>query len=318
MDDYGLQQLFAKENYLGPAVQEAEKSGLEQQLQRAKMAQQQQETERYGQLTPYEIEKQRLANLTTQAELPGKEAGSTLKQIEARTGLATETESREAARAKLLSSASADHVKRLSDLGHTAGLIGATLQNTPTVLRTSQARQLLQQYGIPENSVPGQYVLKNSPEQLINVSKQISSLSDKYIEEQMKQQEANKRNAATIAGQKELEQMRIDAGKYNKKEQIKGFQDIVNLQLSKAKSARDQHAILVRAATAAQQNGEMGLFQDYMGQAEALRPQAEAEIAAIPKPGSASLGDMNIPVNPTPGIAPPGKSNPNRKPLSEY
>jgi len=68
------------------------------------------------------------------------------------------------------------------------------------------------------------------------------------------------------------------------------------------RGAKNQHAALVAEATKLGQDDPQA--QVMLQMAEALRPQAEAEIAT-PKPGSVNAGAMgNIPTNPGPQIAP--------------
>lgn len=108
------------------------------------------------------------------------------------------------------------------------------------------------------------------------------------------------------AGARSLEQLRIDAGKYAKTRQARDFNGLVIHQLSKAKSARDQHAILTRAAAQAQFAGEPRLALEYQTQADALRAQAEAEIATTaPKPGEVDIGKAGVAVTPNRPIANP-------------
>lgn len=100
------------------------------------------------------------------------------------------------------------------------------------------------------------------------------------MEEELRGANRLKEIGATTAGQKEVEQMRIDAGKYVKTKAVGDFKDQISLALSKAKKASDQHAILTRASVMAEQAGEMALATNYQAQAAALEPQARAELAA--------------------------------------
>jgi len=73
---------------------------------------------------------------------------------------------------------------------------------------------------------------------------------------------------------------------------------------TKLKTARDKHAALISEAT------RLGVdspdAQVMLRMAEAIRPQAEAEIATV-KPGAIDVGSVaNMPVNPAPQIAPRG------------
>jgi len=70
---------------------------------------------------------------------------------------------------------------------------------------------------------------------------------------------------------------------------------------SKLRTARDKHAALIAEAT---RLGDTPEAQVMLNMAEAIRPQAMAEIATV-KPGSINAGEVaGMPVNPAPQIAP--------------
>jgi len=75
---------------------------------------------------------------------------------------------------------------------------------------------------------------------------------------------------------------------------------------SKLKTAGQKHAALIAEAT---RLGDTPEAQVMLNMAEALRPQAMAEIAS-PKPGSIDVGQVaNMPTNPAPQIAPTNRGN---------
>jgi hypothetical protein len=78
---------------------------------------------------------------------------------------------------------------------------------------------------------------------------------------------------------------------------------------SKLRTARDKHAALIAEAT---RLGDTPEAQVMLNMAEAIRPQAMAEIATV-KPGSINAGEVaGMPVNPAPQIAPKGRESSGR------
>ena len=146
-------------------------------------------------------------------------------------------------------------------------------------------------------------MLSSDPAKRAQATQMFSMLSDVRKQQMQLEEERKTRlatGAQTIAGNKQLEQMRIDAGKYDKQKQVGDVKSIISMQLSKAKSAKDQYAILTRAAVVMQQAGEAAEALQYQAQADALEPAARAELNAQPKPGTVDLGGIgNVPVNPT-------------------
>lgn len=81
----------------------------------------------------------------------------------------------------------------------------------------------------------------------------------------------------------------------------------VDQRIMAAKSARERHQILIDEATKADQAGATQDARLLLQRAEAIRPQAEAELAAIQqKPGQVDVGRMaGVPTTPQQSIAPP-------------
>ena len=102
--------------------------------------------------------------------------------------------------------------------------------------------------------------------------------------------------AQSIEGQRGMEQMRIDAGKYKDKNAALGFWGNFN----KLKSAKDKHAALMLEAVKEDQQGNTEGAGQLRQMAEEIRPQAEAEIGA-----KAQAPVINVPaVTGLPGVSP--------------
>lgn len=112
-----------------------------------------------------------------------------------------------------------------------------------------------------------------------------------------------------IKGQKELEQMRIDAGKYNKASTLK---ITLETELLKAKTAAERYQKLLDAATVAKQMADQAddpkektefltQAQDYLQRAQVQKQQADAELQAKPDPTKINTpGVAKLP--PRPGV----------------
>lgn len=76
--------------------------------------------------------------------------------------------------------------------------------------------------------------------------------------------------------------------------------------LAKQKKASEKHNTLIDYSNRAANAGNLELAAAFMRRAEALRPQALAELRATPTPGKANLPALGVDANPDVNIAPPG------------
>lgn len=107
------------------------------------------------------------------------------------------------------------------------------------------------------------------------------------------------------AQQQELMRMQIDAGRFKKTDKS-GFS--FEQSLSKFKKAHEQHQALVQQALMARREGNEPLAESYEARAEAIRPQAEAELRMLQQPGQVDLAATGgIAVTPQGSIAPQNK-----------
>jgi hypothetical protein len=121
--------------------------------------------------------------------------------------------------------------------------------------------------------------------------------------------------AAHIQGASDLEDKRIEAGKYNKEKAVKDFEGKVDAELLKASgSVKAQYAILSRAASVAIQAERPDLAAKYQTQMAAIENQVQAETSA-PKPGGVDAGQLgSIPTVPTTSIRSPASGSPTPQP----
>lgn len=111
---------------------------------------------------------------------------------------------------------------------------------------------------------------------------------------------------ARFKQEKELEDARIAAGKYNNKNSVKTIEQTI----AGAKTAAQRHQALIDAAKIAEQSGNDPLAESYRARAEEIRPQAEAELRMLQKPGEVDLGKPRVAGAPVP-VTPQGSIAPN-------
>jgi hypothetical protein len=180
--------------------------------------------------------------------------------------------------------------------------------------RTYEMAKYAKQSGFDLQDQGVQQLLQMEPQQLIKASQAIAQHTAKNspayiqaIEQANIQRDSHLRGiSAQNQTQLELEDKRIEAGKYASKRAILSLEQ----QIDSARSARERHQKLIDAATIARQNKDEDAYQNYMARAEAVRPQAEAEIKAA-TPGGVDVGAVtNLPTTAGPQIAPPGTPTP--------
>jgi hypothetical protein len=222
-------------------------------------------------MNPLKVREKGLTNMGLEADLPGKQATSSLLQDKAKVSRDTLGLQLDAESAKLLEAISADEAKQIENMFQKMAYSNDPVQRQIGIQGLEFSKTVLQE-----------------------------KTKQKYMSDR---QEGLER----IRGknQKELMQMQIDAGRFKK-----GGGNIKTAEqaLANAKSARERHQMLIDLATVAQQDGNDQLYESYMARAEAVRPQAEAEIKNLsPRPGDPALDKLNIPTNPNLTITPPGK-----------
>jgi hypothetical protein len=111
---------------------------------------------------------------------------------------------------------------------------------------------------------------------------------------------------ARFKHEKEREDAEIAAGKYSNKNSVKTIEQTI----AGAKTASQRHQALIDAATVAAQSGNNELAESYLARAEEIRPQAEAELRMLQKPGEVDLSKPRVPGKPVP-VTPQSSIAPN-------
>lgn len=194
---------------------------------------------------------------------------------------------------------------------------GTSASKLPPPLRMNGIIQEMRNHGIDPSSGAAQEQLRRladmDPEKYpeyfqglarahgLNKALQTPGYHEKMDQEAFQQRGATDRNDATIQGQKDLEQMRIDAGKYNKNKLSLTTEQLI----AKAPNARARFSILNDAAMVALQGGDTQEAANYRARAETQRIQAEAETGAA----NAGKVDVSVPTHGrVPMVAPPSIS----------
>lgn len=236
------------------------------------------EESRKAAMNPYALEKAQLDNAGLRAGLPGIVADSSLKGTNAAKAAGTLDSDIEAGQVD-------NKMKIYQKLGSHLGSMSDSITNNPNVPPHLALQQSLQASGIPQGA---QQALMNKyanvpPSQLAaklkadgeKILRENSAYVQAIDQEGIQQAGANARNAATIKGQKDIEQMRIDAGKYNRN------QTKVNVEtrLLTARSAAEKAEILEQAYNIAQAAGDADTAQQYAVRAQQARQRAAEDAA---------------------------------------
>lgn len=289
-------------------AQSRDTEALRQQELAAIIAGKLQEAEHNKQMNPLRAQQLGLQNQGLVEGLPGITADSLSKQVTADKAVAT----KDSAIADILgenedkkSERSVKGIKRLQGLYAGAA---AEVANAPPPMRLGVLNKYFKDAGAPEAYI--QKLMEKAtaagdklPEMLegynASLGKQaaLGSADFHKMREQVRLQSDS---------QMALEEKRIAAGKYNKGKAALSMDQAID----NAKSARERHQKLIDAATIAKQNGDQEGYERYSARAEAVRPQAEAEIKSQ-APGGVNVGQVaNLPTNAGPQIAPPGAAAP--------
>lgn len=262
-------------------------------FQQEKLAQEQERAKQMNlanvfaeQVNPLKVEEQRQQNLERQYGMPAKRVAGEIAEE-------TAPQTKQAAMQKAI-------------LG---------LKQSDLDMMDLKAREMARSSN-PEEAKQGLALMQLTPE-FVKLRTQHANEMEKVREQRAS---AERIAGMQIGGQRQLEQMRIDAGKYAKSQQAKDFAGGVAASLAKAKKAHEQYAILNRAAVMAQQGGELELARQYQEQASALEPQARAELQSAGTLQRRLEGGEIVSTprgESVPSIAPPGAA-PQAKPLTQY
>jgi hypothetical protein len=296
-----------------------------------------QEREQSAQMNPYKLDAARLGNQTTEAALPGVGAKSLLEQIRAQqaqqtsaSDVATHLSNNENTQFK-------NEHSQQEAVGKEFMRMGPLLSTVPDEpgRRADYVQSNLAAMGIKQGSPQWNQVQKTLqnipsaklPEALAQAGRLMVEQSDKYITEMDKEkaQGANRLAVAKQQGQtqKDVEQMRIDAGKYNRKTTAVTVED----RLLKARTPTEKAEVLEQAYAIASAAGDEEAANVYLQRAQVARQRAaeDAKNRSIGQPGIDTPGVTNLPpkatatanapiapgqapAQPTPGLAPAGQA----------
>ena len=273
-----------------------------------------QEAEHNQQMNPLRAQHLGLQNQGLEAGLSGITADSLSKQVTAEKAAATKTsdientlgENKEKGEKR-----NAESIKRRQQLFAGAA---AEIETTPSPLRLGVLHRYLKEGGAPDDKIQlWMETAQAAGDKLPQLLNQYSaSLGKQAALQSADYHKSMDQTRLQGANQMALEKERINAGKYNKNKAALSADQAIDM----AKSARERHQKLIDAATIAKQNGDQEGYDRYIARAEAIRPQAEAEIKAQ-APGGVNVGAVaNLPTNAGPQIAPPGAAAQPKLPVS--
>ena len=227
---------------------------------------------------PFELEKARLGNETTSAQLPGVIADSDSKRLKAKREGATYQSDVDA-------TLSENAMKTYKAIGSHLGSMSNELEKVPDINKPAVFAEALKKMGLPESAQRqfmdryGRY----SPSELVRVmradSERILRENEAYVrtmdQQRLQEAGANSRNAATNSNQVKIEQMRIDAGKYDRNRTATTLSNAL-LKVRNAAQAAELYSI---AADEARQAGDTEAEKLYMQRAQDARQRAAEDAA---------------------------------------
>lgn len=204
------------------------------------------EAQQKAAMHPLDLEAKRLSNQQTSAQIPGFAADSELKGINARKAGATYDADVEA-------DITEKKMKAYKLIGTSLGSISGAIDSNPTVPPHAAFTNQLNTMGIPQG-VAQRMLEKYRDVPATELSKRLKADAERMLrenaayvqamdQEALQQKGATQRQGMTVQGQKDIEQMRIDAGKYNRTTTVKS----VEQRLISAKNAKEKAEILESA-----------------------------------------------------------------------
>lgn len=267
-------------------------------------------------MNPLLVEQQGLTNRGLEAGLPGIAANSSIAGTNAAKAAGTLSSDITAGNSKNQTEVVANNAKQQEVIGQAFGRLGASLKNVPDApgARMLHLQQALANMGLSQDDPRAGDLLKSFsnipsdklPDALTAFGNDQLKQSREYLQTKMTADAHIAGIDRQTAAQERIEQAKIAAGKYNKASRIQTADQAID----NAKSARERYQKLVDAATQSKLDGDSESFDRYSARAEAVRPQAEAEIASQ-KPGGIDTGAVTgMPTNAGPSIAPRDGTNP--------
>lgn len=264
---------------------------------------------------PLEMEQMGLQNKTTNAQLPGIEADSTLKGVNARVAKAGEQDTIESnsmeAKRKAVSAAF-NHLAPFLDVLETKApperhlTVDEIWKNAgmPDSMRGALTKKIAQ---IPADKLP--QALRQINDNMLRNTPQYAQAYDT----------TSLQTDASIINNAADNRTNIRVAEINNEGRVRAAQEAAQRRMmtaeqriAAARTAKERHAALIDAAVVADQSGDTEAASRYLQRAEAIRPQAEAELSQTqPQPGKVDVGGTTgLPTHPSKSIAPPSASGP--------
>lgn len=228
-----------------------------------------------GQKRPIELGNLQATGDLTRATMGHTNAMTRASNLQSDIGDATKDSQIGATNAGNKTKMSDAELSQMENEGGKMGQIAAHLKvmgHIPAIVRAQYVQQSL---GLPQEAIQG--LMDNMPQlpdMLEGHSNNAFMASREARKLRMQEDAAQERTNTQTEAQKAIENAKIEAGKYNKKQTtITTEQSIDKLQ-----GAAKKFAALNDAATVAEQNGDPDAAERYRARAEALRAQAMAEL----------------------------------------
>lgn len=224
-------------------------------------------------LHPFAMDKARLDNQGLEAGLPGITADSSLKQTNATKAAGTLESDIEVGNVE-------NKMKAFKAIGTHLGSIASEVEGASDIEKPAAFVRALQNMGVPPKaalsmikrygSTPPSELVKRLKEDGERMLRENETYVRTLDQQRLQEQGANSRNAASNASQQKIEQMRIDAGKYNRNKTATDVQSA----LLKARNPVQKAEILEDAFYTAEAAGDKEAAAVYRQRAIEARQRA--------------------------------------------
>lgn len=275
----GLEQMFGQGSIIGSQLG-LQAFNQQQDLGAMQGAGELQKLFQAEQMNPLKLRQQSLDNQTAQAQLPGVQAQSELLGQNARVGRETIDDQIKAKKSGFNRQMSDDERKMADNLAQQLA------RSNDPALKKIGLQMIADSEPVVANKLTTGYA-SDRDERKIRLQGQVQhGLLDAQIKAGRFDRSSGSGNGLTGNLATDVEQI-----------------------LSKQKKASEKHNTLIDASNRAAGAGNLELAAQFMARAEALRPQALAELRAVAAPNKAALGELGIQATPDINIAPAQQTN---------
>ncbi len=223
----GLDTLFQNLGPTGASLIAGQREGYAQGLDQIQAATQQQallaaqeKAKQDALMSPLNLQLKQGEIARQAAELPGLQGISQQNVSKGNVAKATEDQDILSAIESGKTKITEQQLKRQENMAQMAGNLGQILKGQPPIYHADTRRRYLESNGIDPQSPGGRVVMESPPEDLINTANQITDMNER-IRQAVKVANISAETQITTTGmnnrtQKELEDKRIAAGKYEK------------------------------------------------------------------------------------------------------